>query len=115
MNLRHSASWPADTTSTRHEGGVPCCLDPDDFLSRDELLEKIWTKRLPPALRAQCLAECIAQGITYMDFMRLVAARYDAAMEDPIEYEKWLRISREMYRREPRRRTSPRLGKDGQS
>jgi hypothetical protein len=75
-------------------------FDPDSLLTREELLQKIWAERLSPAHRAQCRAEATARGVTVMNLLREEAARHDAAMEDPIEREKWLRINRKMYQRD---------------
>jgi len=82
-------------------------FDQDGLLTREEQLEKIWAERLTPAHRAQCLAEALARGVTYMDLMQEVAAEHDAAMADPVQREKWLRISQEM----DERRATP-LGRD---
>ncbi len=71
-------------------------LDPDEVLSREELLQKIWATRLSPAQQTQCLQEAETRGLTYMDLMRVVAASHDATMADPLKREEWLKINQEI-------------------
>ena len=74
-------------------------LNPDEALSREELLQRIWHVRFTPAHRAQVLEIAATRGCTWMDILREYIEEYEAVWDNPIEREKWLRTSNEMDRR----------------
>ena len=74
-------------------------LDPDEVLSREELLQKIWHVRFTPAMRAKALAIAQARGCTWQDLVRESFEEYDAMWDNPVERDEWLRTHEEMERR----------------
>ena len=64
-------------------------LDPDEALSRDELLQKIWDVRLTPAMRAKVLAIAQARGCTWQDLFREYFDEYGAMWDNLSEREEW--------------------------
>ena len=58
---------------------------PDDALSRDEHLQKIWKTQPTPHMRARVLADAEALGCIWLDIFREFAAEHDSLWADPIE------------------------------
>ena len=74
-------------------------LDPDEGLTREELLQKIWHVRFTPDHRAQVLEIADGRGITWLDVLREKAAQFDDMLESPSEHAEWVRTCKEMNRR----------------
>jgi hypothetical protein len=73
-------------------------LDPDEALSREDLMQKIWDNRLTPPLRAEVLGMAQARGCTWQDIFLDLFDQYDIMMADPSRREEWLRTHEEMER-----------------
>ncbi|HEV8327451.1 MAG TPA: hypothetical protein VGQ08_08190 [Nitrospiraceae bacterium] len=71
-------------------------LDPDEALSREELLQNTWDVRLTPPMRAKVLAIAQARGCTWQDIFREYFDEYDAMWDDLSEREEMLRTHEEM-------------------
>jgi hypothetical protein len=74
-------------------------LDPDEALSREELLQKIWHVRFTQAHRDQVLEIAAASGCTWLDILREKSEEADAVWNDPIQRVECLRKHEEMDRR----------------
>ena len=60
-------------------------LNPDQGLSRDEELQKIWQGRLTPAQRAKVLRIAAAHGCTWLELLREYDEVHARLWADPIE------------------------------